>query len=303
MKHVGTAGLDVQMSAATQAGKRHDVKHLLRVMAHGHNGHDAVKDDRDKSRGLRWMTGVQPLDACLPEGGLSHYGLHEIEPLGFSDMPSLTGFAFALLSRLRPVKPIIWCVTQSQIGDHGQPYAFGISRYGISPAQIIFVRVAKDRDLPFALEEAIKTKGVAAVIGEGQRPCFTGSRRLALLCKAHERPCLFMAPNHDNDRGSAALTRFRIAAMPGVEDPRDPFGPGLPQWRVALPRARGGRAMPGMDHDATGKPDMPYPWRIFWDDETLSFCPAAVFCNSAAHQAGSAAQDAPQTMVGRRRTG
>ena len=256
-------------------------------------------DDAARRHGNAWTTGISAIDSCLPETGLNRAGLHEIEPLKPSDMPSLTGFAFALLSRLRSSKPIIWCVTASQIGDYGQPYAFGLSQYGISPSQIMFARVAKDRDLSFALEEAIKTQGVAAVIGEGTRPCFTGSRRMSLLCRTHQTPCLLMSRDSSGRTGSAALTRWQIQPLPGVEDPRDPYGPGLPHWRVALQRVRGGRAMPGIDDASISPVNTHYPWRLVWDDQTHSFRPASVFCQPTAHEGGSPRQGTQKTVVGR----
>lgn len=302
MQRVTKTGREAQGPGAAEDVVRHKTKHLLRLVAGALNGQHLVKENADEVNGQRWVTGVGPLDVCLPGHGLAQDGLHEIEPLKPTDMPSLTGFTFALLSRLQSTKPIIWCVTQSQIGEYGQPYAFGFSRYGISPSQIIFVRVAKDRDLPFALEEAIKTDGIAAVIGEGARPCFTGSRRISLLCKTHKTPCLLMMPTYDDGNGSAALTRFQITPLPGMEDPRDPYGPGLPHWRVALPRVRGGQVRPRMNQDGPHTVNTPYPWRIIWDDQTLSFRPASVLRNSTAYEAGNVGANAHQALLGRRDT-
>jgi protein ImuA len=248
-----------------------------------------------------WSTGFESIDACLPDDGLSRAGLHEIEPLRATDMPSLTGFAFALLSRLRSNQAIIWCVTAQQIGDYGQPYAFGLERYGISPSQIIFAKVRHPIELQFALEEAVKTDGVAAVIGEGPRPSFTGSRRLSLLCRTHRRPCLLMSGKSDKALGSAALTRWQITPEQGVEDPHDPYGPGLPTWRVALPRARSGRTMPPMQADMPSQnQNTSYPWRIYWDDQTHSFHPAALVRNPAVHQGSASEHQTAKVVVGRR---
>ena len=261
----------------------------------------------------QWKLGIDPIDACLPESSLDRAGLHELIPFQPKDMPSLTGFAFGLLSRLGSCLPIIWCVTAEQVGDYGQLYAFGLERFGISPAQIIFVKVKKALDLHFALEEAVKTEGVAAVIGEGAMPSFTGSRRLSLLCKTHQRPCLLMSSKHEDAlgsiSGSAAATRWQIEPQQSAEDPRDPFGPGLPTWRIGLPRARGGKTMPSLvsGDERARQQDMPhhstnYPWRIVWDDQTLCFRPSAVFSNGTLSQnAGSHAARAA-SMVGQRQT-
>jgi len=230
-----------------------------------------------------WKTGNEMIDACLPEHGLGRTGLHEIEPLRPANMPSLTGFVFGLVSRLQSSQPVIWCVTAQQVGDYGHLYAFGLERYGISPAQVVFAKVSHPLHLHFALEEALKTDGIAAVIGEGQRPDFTGSRRLSLLSKKHQTPCLLMSPQSNRGRGSAALTRWQVASTQGVEDPLDPFGPGLPTWLVALSRIRGGQAMPEMEQKSEhqNRHNTSYPWRVVWDEQTLSFRSAAVFSNGA----------------------
>lgn len=248
-----------------------------------------------------WSTGFETIDACLPDDGLSRAGLHEIEPLRATDMPSLTGFAFALLSRLRSNQAIIWCVTAQQIGEYGEPYAFGLERYGISPSQIIFTKVHRQVELQFALEEAIKTDGVAAILGEGPSPSFTGSRRLSLLCRAHKRPCLLMNSRSDAALGSAALTRWQIMPEHSVEDPRDPYGPGLPTWRIALPRVRSGKTMPPMHADMLEQnTHTSYPWRIYWDDQTHSFCSASLFSNRTLHQNPASEYQPANAMVGRR---
>ncbi|MFD0914839.1 ImuA family protein [Pseudahrensia aquimaris] len=244
-----------------------------------------------------WKTGVERIDACLPSGGLSHAGLHEVEPLRSTDMPSLTGFSFGLLARLRSSQPIIWCVTSDQVGDFGQLYAHGVERYGISPAQIIFAKVNHPLHLHFAMEEALKTDGVAAVIGEGPRPTFVGSRRLSMLCKTHNRPCLLLNAQSDSGRGSAALTRWQIAPCQGEEDPLDPFGPGLPTWRVALPRVRSGRTMPEMQQDQITN-NASYPWRISWDDQTHSFRETSLLSHRTVSESPKQTGGPAKAMVG-----
>lgn len=245
-----------------------------------------------------WRCGVEAIDACLPDHGLSRCALHEIAPLKPSHMPSLTGFAFALLARMRSARSIIWCVTSRQVGDYGHLYAHGLQRYGIAPSQIIFARLDHPLHLHFALEEALKTPDIAAVIGEGALPDFTGSRRLSMLAREGGTPCLLMSGEDGAGRGSAALTRWQVMPVPGIEDPHDPLGPGMPTWRVALTRSRGGRAMPEME-EAESLHNSPYPWRIFWDEQTHSFHPAPLFADRSAGEDTARNQHRTAPMVGR----
>lgn len=250
-----------------------------------------------------WLTGAEAVDACLPPQGLQRAGLHEVEPARTGTMQVLSGFAFGLIARLRTPGPIIWCMTHEQIGECGQPYAYGLQAYGIWPAQVMITRVAKEAHLHFAMEEALKTPGVGAVLAEGRRPSFTGSRRLSLLAREHDTPCLIVCPFGDGETGSAALSRWQVAPVAGVEDPRDPFGPGMPAWRVALARMRAGQPMPGF-HEAThGGQSAHYPWSLVWDEQTLSFRPAAAFSRRAvsAPPAADAAGDAQHTQADRPR--
>ncbi len=237
-------------------------------------------------RSSGWNTGARVLDGLLPESALASAALHEIEPLHATDTPWLTGFAFGLLSRLRTLAPIVWCVTREQVGDYGHLYAHGAERYGLSPSQIVFAKVNHPLHLHFALEEALKADGIAAVMGEGPLPDFTGSRRLALLAKTHDRPCLLLNPQVSESQGSAAQTRWQIKPTTGVTDPLDPFGPGLPTWLVSLSRVRGG-------HPSS------HPQRIVWDEQTYAFRPASDFSDGKVHERREASQSYDQALVGR----
>ncbi|MDD9909891.1 MAG: hypothetical protein OXR62_09380 [Ahrensia sp.] len=249
--------------------------------------HDLPRDQSGAdSPAPGWTSGHAVLDAHLPQGALSQAALHEIEPLRATDMPCLTGFAFALLSRLFTMAPIVWCVTSRQVGDYGHLYAYGLQRYGLSPSQIIFAKVDHPLHLHFALEEALKSDGVAAVMGEGPLPDFTGSRRLSLLAKTHNRPCLLLNPQVGDGKGSAAQTRWQVQPLPGVTDPLDPFGPGLPTWSVALARSRGGR-------------QTSQPRRIVWNEQTLSFCEASTFSNTAVPENAGQSGSYTTALVGR----
>jgi len=233
-----------------------------------------------------WKTGLSAVDGGLCDGALSSSALHEIEPLRPTDMPSLTGFAFALLARRLLSKPIVWCVTSQQVGEYGQLYAHGSQRFGVSPSQIVFAKVDHPLHLHFALEEALKTDGVGAVMGEGPLPSFTGSRRLSLLARTHGVPCMLLNPQPDDRNGSAAHTRWQVEPIPGATDPHDPFGPGVPTWNVALTRNRGGNTSS-------------QPWRIVWDEQTHSFREMSEFLNGSVREERTPDDAVAAPMVGR----
>ncbi|MCP5038975.1 MAG: hypothetical protein GY945_15385 [Rhodobacteraceae bacterium] len=210
----------------------------------------------------RWQLGCEVIDKVLPEGQLAQNALHDFSCSQPRNTPGMDRFVLALLQRLpatEPQKPIIWCQSKYNIRENGHPYGPGLKAIGIAPERLVNVSLRKERDLAFAMEESLRSRAVAVVIGEGVPVGFTASRRLSLACQEMATPCLFLNTTATNE-ASAAATRWRIAPAIGPPDERDPHGPGLAAWSVVLARARGGRAHPDS-----------IPWTILWNNETHSF--------------------------------
>ena len=116
------------------------------------------------------------------------------------------------------------------------------------------------------MEEGLRSRALAAVLAEAEGIEFTASRRLALAAAEGATPALLL--RHDElGPASAAQTRWRVAALPGRADPFDEGAPGLPRWRLALVRARGGR---------------PATCEVEWNRETGDFRMAAALADRPA---------------------
>jgi protein ImuA len=185
-------------------------------------------------------TGIDTIDACLPGGGLALGALHEIAPADFRAIPSASGFLLALASRALCAHSgvLVWPLTPDQRGAFGGPYARGLKSFGLDPGRILIVRCTQARDAAWSMEEALRI-GAAAVIGaRGRGADLTVSRRFQLAAQ-HSGTPIFLLRSHDDFRQSAAVTRWRVAALPSA---RDRFGLlAGPRWHVALDYARGGR--------------------------------------------------------------
>ena len=133
------------------------------------------------------------------------------------------------------------------------------------------------------MEEGLRCGALAAVLAEAESIEFTVSRRLALAAVEGATPALLL--RHDElGPTSAALTRWRVAALPGSADPFDERAPGLPRWRLALVRARGGR---------------PAICDVEWNRETGGFRVAAVLADRpATPRAGADAPHRARAVVG-----
>jgi protein ImuA len=220
-----------------------------------------------------WIPGLDSLDAALPVldrasgiGALPYDACHDFTPLVKTDVPQVAGFIAALLQRLPASRlqrgPIVWCQTRVNAHEYGRIYAPGLLGSALSPDQLLFINVPREKDLALVLEECVRVPRLAAVVGEGPAPDFTASRRLTLAAQESHVPCLIL--NTGNTIGaSAATTRWRIAPIAGPPDPLDPEGPGFAAWSITLARARGG--------NAALNPTLAQPVKAAWNHETHTF--------------------------------
>jgi protein ImuA len=192
-------------------------------------------------------TGAAEIDGALPWGGLPP-GLHEIAA-AHGDAAG-TGFAVNLIGQ-RP-GPVLWCRSRRAALETGDPYGPGIIGLGLSPDRLILVEAARPAELLWAMEEAARTRGLAAVVANGVMPDLTASRRLQLAAEAGGG-LVFLLPTGRQSAPSTALTRWFAASAPSRPEAD---GPGRPRWTIELWRCRGG-----------GRPQ---DWMVEWDDAALS---------------------------------
>ena len=181
-------------------------------------------------------TGFDALDRALPEGGLARGALHEIVAES-ADHAAASGFVLRLLAGLAREGPVLWCLADPDL------YGPGLQRLGLAPDRLILARTRRDADLLWAMEEGLKTPGLAAVLGEPHSLDLTASRRLQLA--AESVGGLGLVLRRAVAAGTtAAVTRWRVASAPslvsgqGLAVPRD-FGLMRGCWRVGLERCRG----------------------------------------------------------------
>src|SRR6202008_4840971 len=116
-------------------------------------------------------TGFDAIDRVLPEGGLARGALHEIVS-ETGDRAAASGVAIRLLTGLAAQGPVLWCLADPDL------YGPALQRAGLAPDRLILARTRRDADLLWAMEEGLKTPGLAAVLGEPHGLDLTASRRL-----------------------------------------------------------------------------------------------------------------------------
>ena len=200
-------------------------------------------------RGQRRACGVVPfgvaaIDAVLPEGGLAQGALHEIAGRG-ADVEY--GAAAALLVAgivARLSGPVLWVLERRDL------FAPALAGVGLHPDRVIYAEAGKPAAVLLVMEEGLRHRGLAAVVGEfSGRLGLTSSRRLLLA--AEQSAVIAFAVRRSRQRDdpalaepNAAATRWRVGAVPGAAPlPWRPevAGLGRARWRLELQRSRGGR--------------------------------------------------------------
>jgi protein ImuA len=189
--------------------------------------------------------GAADIDAVL-QGGLLLGAMHELRPQRAADQAAATGFAAALAARQMNGKtngktngkPVLWIQHDFAAIEAGRLYG-AIDAFGIPLTSFLLVQVPRTIDVLWAMEEALKCRSVATVVGEiaedGSAVDLTATRRLSLAARTGGGLGLFLQHRSAADATpSAAATRWEIASVLGE---RDRFG-GLGRTSFALSLVR-----------------------------------------------------------------
>ena len=194
--------------------------------------------------------GVPGLDRCLPGGGLALGALHEVVESGpaaeFAGAATL--FVAGIVARLEG--PVLWCLTRRDL------FAPGLARAGLHPDRVIYAETRRDREILPVMEEGLRERGLAAVIGEVTRLGLTASRRLQLAAEASGVPAFALrrwwtvAERDLTSLPTAASTRWRIAPWP--RSPLPPPASAAPAGRSISCAAAAANPVPGSSRPAMG---------------------------------------------------
>ena len=187
--------------------------------------------------------GDDRVDSRLPGGGLPLGRWHELAGEGAEVETAACTAAFAALlaARLSRAGEVVWVLQRPDL------HAPGAAGLGVQPGRLLFVQTCDDAETLAAAEDALRTKGVAAVAAEVDRLDLVAGRRLQLACEAGGATGLVLRRRvfgHGARKaadGTAAATRWRVAPAPSEPLDGEP-GLGSARWRVRLERCRGGRA-------------------------------------------------------------
>ncbi len=218
-----------------------------------------------------WTLGDAALDGAVV--GLSPAALHEAAPASAREAGAVAGFAVALaLRRLAGLtdagqgRPVFWCVRRTMLHETGALSGRGLADLGADPAAFLLAAARHERDVLWALEEAVRSSAVALAVGEVEGADLVATRRLSLAAREHGVPVLLLQSARALGP-STARTRWKVAAAPGRPARYAPRAPGRARWRVALEKGWAGR---------------PREWIVEWDHEAHHIRLAAPLADHAA---------------------
>jgi len=143
------------------------------------------------------------------------------------------------LTETQDRRHVLWVQDTRAIQQSGRPYMHGLP--DDLRERLIHVEAKTPEDALFALEEGLRCRDLACVIGEiAGNPRgldFTASRRLSLAAEKHGIALWLVRLEAEPDLSSARM-RWRVEAAPSLESCWNTQAPGLPSWKAELFRAR-----------------------------------------------------------------
>ncbi|HEX6443420.1 MAG TPA: hypothetical protein VF007_14610 [Stellaceae bacterium] len=113
---------------------------------------------------------------------------------------------------------MLWCLKRPDL------YGPGLAEHGLDPARLVLVVAKRDDEILWAMEEGLRASGLAAVVGEVGRLPMVAGRRLQLAAERSGITALLLRrwrnaeeAAAERERPSAALTRWRVGALPSID--------------------------------------------------------------------------------------
>jgi len=180
-------------------------------------------------------TGLGLIKNAFPNSSFPLGAVHEFISAAPEDAAATTGFVSGILASLmRKSGACIW------ISAHRTIFPPALRPFGIAADKIIFIELKKEKEILWAMEEALKCAGLSAVIGEMQELSFTASRRLQLAVEQSKVTGFVLRNNPRSINTTACVTRWKITSLPGELADGMP-GVGFPHWNVDLLKVRNGK--------------------------------------------------------------
>lgn len=194
-----------------------------------------------------------PIQLAFPGAVFPSGVTHEFVSSSVENFSATGAFITTIISSLLNTQgAIVW------IGGEQKLLPSALEPFGVLPDRFLFARVAKEKDLLWVTEEALKCAAVGAVVSEVNVMSFTASRRLQLVVEESRTTGFIIRPDRLKLTPTACVSRWRVSQLPSDSIDNLP-GIGFPTWKVELLRVRNGQ--PGV-------------WNVQWADQQFNYLTA-----------------------------
>jgi len=184
--------------------------------------------------GHRIDFGLGEIESSFPNQIFPTGAVHEFLSSCPEDSAATTGFMSGLISRLMGQSgACLWISSKRTI------FPPALKAFGIEPDRVIFIDLTNQKDVLWAVEEALKCETLAAVVGELTEVTFTQSRRLQLAVEKSRVTGFLHRCNPRIVNTLACVSRWKITPL-ASELEEDMPGIGFPRWNVELRKIRNG---------------------------------------------------------------
>ena len=194
-----------------------------------------------KVSGCGLNTGLWEVERAFPDQTFPVGAVHEFISNAKADAAATNGFMAGLISKLMKKGTAVWVSSKRTL------FPPALKIFGVEPERIIFIDLWRQKDVLWAIEEALKCDAVSAVIGELSELSFTESRRLQLAVEQSRVTGFIHRYSPRSENITACVSRWKI--KPLASDMSGMPGMGFPRWNVQLLKVRNGK--PGL-------------WQIEW---------------------------------------
>lgn len=183
----------------------------------------------------RQSFGLGPIENAFPNRVFPTGALHEFISTRPEFTAAIGGFIAGIMQTLLEKGGVcVWVSYTRRI------YPPALKRFGVDPDRIIFIDVAREKDVLWVTEEALKCQGIAAVICETRLLSFMESRRLQLAIEQSQVTGFILRKDVKVFNTTACTARWTVKplrsklrlGMPGV---------GHPRWQVDLLKVKNGQ--------------------------------------------------------------
>jgi protein ImuA len=202
---------------------------------------ERLKSDILRLEGFKSQTSTSvdialgPLKDAFPNRSFPIGAVHEFLSARPEDAAATGGFVSGILSSIMgKAGTSLWISSSRTL------FPPALKTFGIQPDRFIFIDLKREREILWAIDEALKCSALVAVVGEVQDLSFTASRRLQLAVEESQVTGFILRNNLRKLTTTACVSRWKISSI--ASDSIDGLpGVGFPKWKVELMRIKNGK--------------------------------------------------------------